>query len=60
MVWTNPAACRKFIAALIGALAIAVAQGLVPLAIGGWLPVIIAFTTALGVYGVYNQKSPSE
>jgi len=60
MLWTQPAACRKFIVALIGAVGVAVSQGLLPAAIGGWLPVVIAFVTALGVYGIYNDKTPSD
>lgn len=41
--------------ALVGAVAVAVAVGLVPGAVGEWLPVIISFLTALGVYGLRNS-----
>lgn len=63
-LWNRPASVRKFIAALLTGFSIAVAQGLVPEALGGWLPVVIAFAGAVGVYGVYNRKqdlnNPSE
>lgn len=55
-LWNRPASVRKFIAALLTGFSIAVAQGLVPEALGGWLPVVLAFAGAVGVYGVYNAK----
>lgn len=44
----------KFITALIGALVVAVAEGLVPDEAARWVPVVVAFATALGVYAVPN------
>ena len=44
----------KFAIAVLGAASTAVAQGLVPDTVGQWLPVAIAFATALGVYAVPN------
>ena len=57
-LWNEPKSVRKFIAALLTAASIAVAQGLVPEALGGWLPVVLAFAGAVGVYQVYNTKTP--
>lgn len=49
---------RKTIAAVLGLLALAIAQGLVP---DEWLPYAngaLAVATALGVYGVRNATTP--
>lgn len=50
----------KFIIAVLGAASTAVAQGLVPDTVGQWLPVAIAFATALGVYAVPNTPPKGE
>lgn len=53
-LWTNPAACRKAFAALIGVVLMLAAQGLLPDA-----PVVqylIALLTALTTYAVRNDR----
>lgn len=45
---------RKFGAALVGAVAIAVAQGVVPEKYAPWAAVILALGTAVGVYKAEN------
>ena len=60
LLWNDPKAARKFIVALVGALLIAVNLGLFPAALGGWMPVLIAFTTSLGVYRAVNEKAGDE
>lgn len=45
---------RKFIVALIGALATAVSEGLISETWNSWLTVAVVFLTALGVYQVEN------
>lgn len=44
----------KTVAAVIGALATAATLGLLPEDVAAWLPVVIAFATAIGVYAVPN------
>lgn len=51
-LWTDPAAARKAVVALIGVL-IQVALLVFPTA--AWLPVLVAVATALGVYSVHNR-----
>ena len=53
-LWTDPAAARKALVALIGVV-IQVALLLFPAA--AWLPVVVAVATALGVYSVHNAKT---
>lgn len=53
-VITDPKNVRKFIVALVAALAIAGSEGLLPDSINSWVSVAIAFLSALGVYRVYN------
>lgn len=55
-IMQDPAAFRKFIVALIGAVGTAVSVGLLPAAVGGWVAVAVSFVTAMGVYRVYNSK----
>ena len=50
----------KFIVAVLGAASTAVAQGLVPDTVGQWLPVVIGFATALGVYAMPNTPPKGE
>lgn len=51
---SDPATVRKFVIAFVGALSVALAEGLVPESWGSWLTVVIAFLTSIGVYGVPN------
>lgn len=46
---------RKFIVALIGAIGVAVSDGLLPSSWGAYVTMAIAALTALGVYQVPNQ-----
>lgn len=50
---------RKFIAALAGAAALAVSEGLVPDTVERWITVAIGFLTALGVYAIPNGGAPA-
>ena len=52
----NLAAYRKLIVALVGAVGVAVSQGLLPDEVGAWLTVVVAFLTAYGVYQVPNEE----
>ena len=54
-LWEDPASARKFIAALLGAIVVAVGVGLLPPVVGDWIAVIGAFLSALGVYAVHNS-----
>lgn len=54
----HPATARKFLAALLGALVVAMTEGLLPEAVNGWATVVAAFGTALGVYYAPNSKEP--
>lgn len=50
----------KFIVAIVGAVATAVSEGLVPEDWNSYLTVAIVFLTALGVYQVPNEEKPME
>lgn len=52
----DPAAARKFLVALIGAVVAAVSIGLIPAAVGDWMTVVTVFLTAYGVYAVPNER----
>lgn len=54
-LWNDPATARKFIVALLGAVLVAVSQGLLPALVGDWTTVVVSFLTALGVYGIRNK-----
>lgn len=54
-VLTDPKSARKFIAALLGAVTVAVGVGLLPDAVGSWVAVVGAFLTSYGVYVVRND-----
>lgn len=54
----DPATVRKFVVALVGAVGVAISQGLLPEAVTSWFTVVVAFLTALGVYAVPNAKDP--
>lgn len=53
----NPDTARKFVVALLGAVLVAVSQGLLPAAVGDWTTVVVSFLTALGVYAVKNEST---
>lgn len=53
----DPRTVAKFVVALVAAVVIAVSQGLLPEAVGGWTTVVVAFLTALGVYAVPNKTN---
>ena len=55
-LYNDPAAARKFLVALIGAVVVAVSVGLVPAAVGDWMTVVTAFLTAYGVWAVPNER----
>lgn len=55
-LWNDPKTANKFIAALIGAVVVAVSVGLLPASVSGWVVVVTAFLTALGVYAVPNRQ----
>lgn len=50
---------RKFLAALLTAVATAASIGLLPDGYAAWVPVLVVFAGALGVYVVPNSK-PTE
>lgn len=52
---TRPGTARKFITALLGAIAVAISVGLLPALAGDYLAVAVAFCTALGVYVLPND-----
>lgn len=52
----NPQSARKFIAALLGALATAVTVGVIQDPYAAYVAVAIAFATSLGVYAVPNER----
>lgn len=54
----DPATVRKFVVAFVGAVGVAISQGLLPEAVTSWFTVVVAFLTALGVYAVPNAKDP--
>ena len=54
------ATVRKFAAAIAGALAQAVAAGVLPEQYAKWAAVAIAIATALGVYAVPNADPAAE
>lgn len=45
---------RKLVIALLGASGVAVTEGLLPEDLAAWMPVVVAFATAAGVYAVPN------
>ena len=51
---------NKFWVAILGALTTAAAAGLLPDPVAEWVPVVIAFATALGVVAVPNTPPPGE
>jgi len=51
------ATVRKFVVALVGAVGIAVAHGLLPQAAATWVDVLGPFLVAIGVYGVENEDA---
>lgn len=53
---SDPSTVRKFVIAFVGALTVALAEGLVPESWGSWLTVVVSFLTAIGVYGVPNAS----
>lgn len=53
---SNPGAMRKALTAVVGALLIAVSQGLLPSAVGDWTAVVVSALTAAGVYVLPNTK----
>lgn len=55
-LWNDPAAARKAIAALIGAVLIAVSNGVLPPEVGPYVEVVVGFLTFLGVYAVHNKR----
>lgn len=55
-IWTNPAACRKFFLALIGAVIVIASHGLLGGPVEGWIVTITPLLTALGVYAANNDK----
>lgn len=55
-LYNDPAAARKFLVALIGAVVVAVSVGLVPPVVGDWMTVVTAFLTAYGVWAVPNER----
>lgn len=55
-IYNDPAAARKFLVALIGAVVAAVSIGLVPAAVGDWMTVVTVFLTAYGVWAVPNER----
>lgn len=59
-LWNEPASVRKFIAAFIGAVVVAVSLGLLPETVGPWLAVISAFASSIGVYAVANKTQEEE
>lgn len=59
-LWNDPKAASKFIAALIGAVVVAVSVGLLPASVSGWVAVVSAFLTALGVYAVPNKEETND
>lgn len=46
---------NKFLAALLTALGVALTAGLLPDEYARWVPVVVAFLGALGVYAVPNK-----
>lgn len=53
---SNPATVRKFLVALLGAVTIAIGNGLLPPEASDWVEVVTPFLTAYGVYRVYNRE----
>ena len=51
---------RKFLVALLTALVTATTLGLLPAPYDQWVPVLVAFAGALGVYAVRNQPAPPQ
>lgn len=47
---------NKFVTALLGAVSLAISEGLLSAEVNAWLNIIIAFLTSLGVYGVKNYN----
>lgn len=56
-LYEDPAAARKFLVALLGAVATAITVGLIPAAVGDWMTVLTVFLTAYGVYAVPNERN---
>lgn len=56
----DPAAVRKTIAALLGAVGVAIAVGLLPTGIGAWLAVAVSLASSMGVYAVHNTRPKHE
>ena len=55
-LWTDPAAARKAIVAIIGAVVMLASQGVLPDPVSVWVTTITPVLTALGVYAVHNEK----
>lgn len=55
-LFSDSATVRKYLVALVGAISIAIAQGLLPISWSGWVTVVIGFLTSIGVYGVPNKE----
>lgn len=48
---------RKFVVALLTAIVTAASLGLLPAPYDQWVPVLVAFAGALGVYAVKNEPT---
>jgi len=48
---------RKFLVALLTAMVTAASLGLLPDPYASWVPVVVAFAGALGVYAVKNEPT---
>ena len=59
-LFSDPATVRKFVVAFVGAVAIAISEGLLPNTWSGWVTVISGFLTSLGVYGIPNKDDSPE
>lgn len=53
---SDPATIKKFVVAFVGALGVALSEGLLPDTWGSWITVLVAFLTSIGVYGVPNKE----
>lgn len=51
---------RKFVVAVLGAIAIALTQGLIEGTAAKWAAAVIAVATAAGVYVVPNTPAPAD
>ena len=59
-LWNDPKAARKFIVALLGAIAIAVSVGVLPEAVSMWVAIAGPFLTAAGVYAIPNTSKVTD